>query len=290
MSMTWIIAVLSALITLAGSPPEAAAQRILSSEGLLTEARNAGRSEDWVGAFGYLMAYVQRDPAEMAVPDYRRRILEALNAAGYNARAARAGGRGGAGVGGKGDAPAGVSARGDSRQRGGGSAGNTMRFDIPVAPDHPRTYRMECRGGGDMTANYYPRGETVELEIYFSKARSAAEDRRPGPGECAWMDRPVGPGEPARLRWRFSRSEQGIERIMLGSNAGRAAGALPANRGDRVLGLVMEVDGGRLKALIEAIDRGRAFAVACYNDGAGSFVVTSMLGANPAHFGLIRPR
>jgi hypothetical protein len=259
----------SALLAAAIAAPEAAAQRILTSEQLLTEARSAGRSNDWVGAFGYLMAYVQRDPAEMAAADYQRQILEALNAAGYNARVAavpRGGGGASAGVSGKGDTVAGT-----------GAAGSFRRFDVPAASGHPGAYRMECRGGGRMHANYYPSGEAVQLKIHFAKARAAARDRPPGPGECAWLDRPVHPDEPFWLRWRFSRRDQGIGRIMFGSADGVPGLGLQPSRSDDVPGLIMETTGRPLAPLIEAIHRGRPFAVECYNDRQGGFVVTRVL-------------
>jgi hypothetical protein len=136
--MIWISRIVGTLVSAlvaAGTPaPEAAAQQIFTNDRLLAEARSAGRSNDWVEAFGYLMAYVQRDPGEMAVPEYRRRILDALSAARYNARVAVVSTGGGE--------AAGITGKGDSPGAGGGIARTYRRFDVPSPPNRPPAYRV----------------------------------------------------------------------------------------------------------------------------------------------------
>jgi hypothetical protein len=42
---------------------------------------------------------------------------------------------------------------------------------------------------------------TLVLIAHFSKAPTGADAQQPGPGQCAWLDRPVGPDEPSLLRF-----------------------------------------------------------------------------------------
>ena len=140
-----------------------------------------------------------------------------------------------------------------------------------------RSYRMECRGGGEMSANYYP-GETVRLEIHFSKAPTAARATPPGLGECTWVDRPINAEEPYWLAWRFPQKERRIGRIMFGSASGSAGVHLQPNPdSEYVSALIMEVSDPQLRQLIDAIHRGYPFAVQCYNDGTEMFFVTGLL-------------
>jgi len=58
-------------------------------------------------------------------------------------------------------------------------------------------YVLECRGGGEMNATVYKNGEVAIKG--FRSARTAASARPPGPGECAWLDRPMRRDEPKEL-------------------------------------------------------------------------------------------
>lgn len=257
-----VMAVL-AMVTVAGL--EAAAQEVMSNSELRARAIEAGRSNDWIRAYGFLMALIQRDPPEMVDPGYRDQALEALNAAYSNAYAA-------------------LRATSDSASNSGTpgvgvkSSGLTSQepFNPPSKSTHPRAYRLECRGGGEMHANYYPHGETVYMEVHFLKAQAAAQVALPGQGECAWMDRPIGEAEPYWLEWRFSSSEQRIDRIMFGSRDGVPGIGLEPSNSENPPGLIMEVDGRQLGTLIGAIRNGDRFAVECYNNGKGKFIVTRL--------------
>jgi hypothetical protein len=101
----------------------------------------------------------------------------------------------------------------------------------------------------------------------------------PGPGECTWVDRPIDAQEPFWLVWRFSERARTIERIMFGSAEGRSGVYLPPNQSgsEYVTAMIMEVQDPQLRRLIDAIHLGHPFAVECYNDGSGMFVVTRLL-------------
>jgi hypothetical protein len=237
------------------------AQQIMSNDGLLSGAKSANQNRDWVTAYGLLMAYIQRDPPEMANAQYRDQTFRILDGLFRNARSSSIAGGGEAGYEGKGDSAA---------------SGRPVPFDLPTTKGHPQAYRLECRGGGQMTANYYPSGETVALEIHFDKAQQAARAASPQPGECTWVDRPIGSSEPYWLKWSFARRSQGIDRITFGSNSGIPDIGLGPSSGEYVLGAIMEIDGNQLDRVIHAIHGGGRFAVECYNDGRGRFVVTQV--------------
>ncbi len=264
---------LSAVLALALSlalvaPTMTRAEPVISTEQLFDKAHRAWSRADYVSTYGYLMAFVQRDPPQMTDGGFAGQIEGWLDAAYSNAAAAAVAGGG---------LPAGVEAKGDFA---GPSNGGRPRvdFDPParLAPRQPRSYRLECRGGGRMSANYYPGSGSHRLEIHFDKAPRAARQRPPGPGQCAWVDRPVAQDEPWWLTWRFDASEQTLQRLMFGARGGNTGLSLLPNTTKYVSGLIMEVQGRQLQRLIAAVHRGRPFAVDCYNDRRGKFRVTAV--------------
>ncbi len=76
---------------------------------------------------------------------------------------------------------------------------------VAVASAAERSYPMVCRGGGAMQARHVKKTMGTGLNIpglviRFAKSRSAGTSRPPGPGECAWMDRPIREDEPDKLQ------------------------------------------------------------------------------------------
>lgn len=75
----------------------------------------------------------------------------------------------------------------------------------PTQATGQTTHPMMCRGGGAMTAmitfTQQQAHVTSHIVISFRKSPVAASARPPGPGECAWLDRPISPKEPFAL-WR----------------------------------------------------------------------------------------
>jgi len=242
------------------APAPALAQTILSDSQLLSYARSYGQQANWVEAYGYLMAYVQRDPPEMQNGAFRRQILDALGAASYNAHAA--GYSGGATVAGKGDAP---SATGRP-----GRPAPTRPFSVPGGSGHPRAYRLNCRGGGHMAAHYLPGAGSGNVVIAFVKAAAASRTRQPGAGQCAWVDRPLGRGEPSRLLWANSDGRSGVRRVTVRYSGTTVSSNIPAR--------IDAIGGNQLRGLITAVAAGRPFSVMCYNNRRGRLVITSVLG------------
>lgn len=142
----------------------------------------------------------------------------------------------------------------------------------PAAAEFP----MQCSGGGDMTANYYP--EHGYIEVNFRKASQGANVAAPGAGECAWMDRPVNEGEPFWFRFSLP-GNQRITRLMFGPGSGSVLGTSPppATVGGRSVGLIMDISGHTLSSLIEAINSGRRFTVQAGNTGQNYFAVSQIL-------------
>lgn len=75
---------------------------------------------------------------------------------------------------------------------------------MPSAQAHPTAYKLVCHGGGDMFMSYHDTGSSRSLDIVFEPAVMGAQQEAPGPGECAWVDRPVYASEPHRLRYYTS--------------------------------------------------------------------------------------
>ncbi|MCP4307560.1 MAG: hypothetical protein GY788_22350 [bacterium] len=142
----------------------------------------------------------------------------------------------------------------------------------PAAAEFP----MQCAGGGDMTANYYP--EHGYIEVHFRKAPQGANVAAPGAGECAWMDRPVNDAEPFWFRYSLP-GNQRITRFMFGPGSGGVLGSSPppAAVGGHSVGLIMDVSGHTLSALIDAINSGRRFTIQAGATGQNYFAVSQIL-------------
>jgi len=74
------------------------------------------------------------------------------------------------------------------KAKGGGGGGG-----VAAATGGP----MSCQGGAGMTVTTGSGGSGVFVN--FIPAAQGANSAQPGPGQCAWSDRPVAPGEPHRL-------------------------------------------------------------------------------------------
>lgn len=72
----------------------------------------------------------------------------------------------------------------------------------------PPSYRLTCRGGGDMRiavnhdVDSAGRPGQAHFWLYFDRAPQAAGAANPAQGTCAWRDRPMNANEPAVLYWR----------------------------------------------------------------------------------------
>ena len=254
---------LTLLVFLFLIPRPANAQGILSNDQLLQGARAEGQNGHWVHAYGLLCAYVQRNAPELADPRFRNQIDDALKAALWNATNAGGGGGGGA--------AAGVSGKGDFM---GGAAGDRPKkpFGLPAGPRPPRSYRLRCEGGGGMSAHYRVSGETAMLSVSFAKSPTAARARYPGPGRCAWFDRPLRNNEPRSFEWSFQ-NQHGISKFAFGGGGWAAQRGLSAS-GSQIAVVAEGIRSRALRTLVSKIRKGGIFDVACYNNGKGRLVVT----------------
>ena len=82
----------------------------------------------------------------------------------------------------------------------------------------PTSYTLVCKGGGSMKGEYRATDGRFWFQIRFRKASVGAAERQPLPGECAWVDRPLDPGEPAVMSLHVERTY-----IYLNYEAGRIA-------------------------------------------------------------------
>lgn len=142
-------------------------------------------------------------------------------------------------------------------------------FAGPAAAEYP----MQCTGGGEMFANYYP--EHGYIEVHFRKAPQGANAAVPGVGECTWMDRPLNEQESFWFKYSLG-SDQRIERLTLGPGSSSLE-SLPSQVGGHALGAIMEVTGSTLSQLIDAINSGRTFTLQAAGTDQGPFTVSQIL-------------
>lgn len=62
-----------------------------------------------------------------------------------------------------------------------------------------QSWPLRCRGGGNMLVQIQEEAPHLQVSISFRKASRSAEGSAPGPGECAWIDRPLSANEPSKL-------------------------------------------------------------------------------------------
>ncbi len=131
----------------------------------------------------------------------------------------------------------------------------------------PESYPMICHGGGKMTLAILPGLHTDSGDFicsyYFEFAKSpyAGSQRQPAPGECAWLDRPIGGDEPSVLIW--------MKPQLKGPNSDNVCTVITANKVD-VATTAKEVN-----ELIDAVKNGKIFYVYCRRDGE-RFLITKI--------------
>lgn len=120
-------------------------------------------------------------------------------------------------------------------------------FGVCEAKD--KVYTMVCRGGGDMWATYDAEGHggNVWLRIHFRKAAKSSSEQAPRPGECAWVDRPIGPDEPGILH--YGSKSNYIESFEMRGNTFRAT----------------RLKGSEIQYLLDAIQNATPFTVRCFS-------------------------
>ena len=69
-----------------------------------------------------------------------------------------------------------------------------------------KSYPIVCRGGGGMHAviGVYRKGKS-RIIFDYKKASHGASHKKPGPGECAFLDRPISNNEPRLLHYFYKR-------------------------------------------------------------------------------------
>lgn len=258
------IASIAALMTLtvAISFTAQAQFNVMSNDDLLNGARNAGRAGQWINAYAYLVAYIQRDPPELSDSAFLDEITGAVGAALFNAQAANRTSGGGGGT-------AGVIGKGDTFASDSGGD-----FSVPATPVTPRTYPLRCQGGGDMSLFYNQSGGIAEVSISFGRSPSPATERYPGAGRCAWLDRPVGANEFSRISWLLPSQSARIVNLETGGPDWASANGLPAS--SRMVARLGSLSGSGLEELLRGVRNGRLFQVQCYNNRRGACRVTNL--------------
>lgn len=69
----------------------------------------------------------------------------------------------------------------------------------------PTSYPLLCKGGGTLFSSYSSYlPDDVEVTYVFKKAPTASSPAL-APGECTWLDRPLGAQEPAKIKISLKR-------------------------------------------------------------------------------------
>lgn len=117
----------------------------------------------------------------------------------------------------------------------------------------PKSYPMVCRAGGGMTATHSnrnipsPTRLMYSLRVNFQRSTSGASTSQPGPGQCAWLDRPVRGDEPTSLVLTVPDFHNTYSNVVF-------------RQGDNHAGLRTDAGGG-FKYLVNAIMNGEVFYV-----------------------------
>lgn len=110
-----------------------------------------------------------------------------------------------------------------------------------------KSYPMVCRGGGNMSAMYGRVGDESIFAITFERSPHGDNQQHPGPGQCAWLDRPLSSEEQLELRY---------------TNKKNKITNLTVKKGTIEVLKYEGDNGGRdLKYLIEAVHGGRLFNI-----------------------------
>ena len=110
-----------------------------------------------------------------------------------------------------------------------------------------KSYPMVCRGGGNMSAMYARGSDETVLQITFERSPHGDNQQHPGPGQCAWLDRPLSPEEKLTLEYKSKKNKI--------TNLTIRKGTIQVLRYEGN-------DGGRtLQYLIEAVHGGKLFNI-----------------------------
>ena len=194
-SPSWLAC--SVMLVAVLQPRSLAAQ--LSDEQLFHQGRDALQRSDYINALADLFAYSQRSPMAMQLdPAHNREVATAIQASDKYLH----------------DVIAHARQLEDENRRlreqgsGVGTSVSGLTVEPPPLNDPgkgPTSYRVVCRGGGDMAFRIRSSGfglaglmSTVEF-----RRSATAGDSGLAPGECSWMDRPIGAEEPSRICHRL---------------------------------------------------------------------------------------
>lgn len=121
------------------------------------------------------------------------------------------------------------------------------------------SYVMTCRGGGDMQAVAGQRVSNahVFVEISFAPGSAGAGVQAPSPGECTWIDRGFGSGEPTKM--------------LFDDNAVAWTQTVCGAGGCRV-----HTPSAKATTLMNWVRDGQPFQVHVYNNNQGHMIVTKV--------------
>ena len=137
---------------------------------------------------------------------------------------------------------------------------------FPASLSAQTLYPMTCGVGGAMQMILSPRGDKTFIQLRFRKARQAASVVRPGPGECAWWDRPINSAEPSLMGMEVKAE---LWTSFRAAGSGFTSVGVVSKRSDRD-----EQETARF--LLDATRRGDCFVVNTFNTRRGYFEIRSV--------------
>jgi hypothetical protein len=139
----------------------------------------------------------------------------------------------------------------------------------------PPSYPLLCHGGPGMriVINHDVDGAGIPgataMFIHFTPSSNPGSTQQPGPGECVWLDRTFGPGEPAVMwikspRIEFAFQVVGDGRVSVDSTGPRL----------NVEGTAQSAEARDWQYLVDGVMRGQIFTAHVYNSDGRVMVVT----------------
>ncbi|KAF0176932.1 MAG: hypothetical protein IV086_18995 [Hyphomonadaceae bacterium] len=166
-----------------------------------------------------------------------------------------------------------------------------------------QAYPLACRGGGDMRITISPRTaygglvrspadcerragapldcrltrmtwlEATDVTIHFAHAPQAGAVASPGPGQCAWLDRPMHANEASILAFELPGQSPNQELAPVFTARGNANFRL-----ERLNGATRDNDPWvlQLNTILDAMDRGERFTVYAHSLDSGTLRLTAV--------------
>ena len=136
----------------------------------------------------------------------------------------------------------------------------------PEAMAASKDYTLVCNGRGTAAVfePHHPMfGGKPTIQVAFGKARDAASRQKPGPGQCAWVDRPLSPAEPSVFYFRNASNP--VTRVRV-STVETSAVLYPVSLARQMPHGGLQSRAAQPIVLLDAIHRGQLFYIQVHTE------------------------